>query len=667
MNPSKRNEILLAINELTASESGAIAGQDKLLEKCCDIIVQNEKYCLLWAGKRDEDGTGITPTVALTPVNIPKRDCMSLVEQVVTDMDEGNPAAQALLTGNPVICQDIKTLKNDAWREISKKTGFKSCSAWPLKYKEKEFGVINIHSDKLNSFTNEEVSFLKTVIADISLALYSQNMSHCMMVERDFNREIVNTMQALLISVSPCGKIISFNQKAEEVTGYKESEVIDSYWVDVLMAEEHRKTNQQLLSNILKGTELNANFESCLLTKNKEERYVNWHTSFRQNIEQGKLGLVLFGIDITEKRKADSDLNRAIEQWENIFSTIQDPALLVSTDFKILDANFATLAAANKTRSEVVGHKVCDILHLGRAEGAPPCPLEALLETRQSRILETELRGLNGNYLLTVSPLHNYGSSKKATLLLARDLTEEEQMKAEAMRAAQLASVGELAAGVAHEVNNPINGIINYAQIILDDPEDSMTPDLLKRIIKEGKRIASIVSNLLDFSRRHEESPENISIKTILDNCLELVMHRFKKDIILLNVSLSEDLPLVYCNSQQIQQVILNILSNARYALNERFPTQDPQKILSITGSQVEHDNKTFVRLTLTDNGPGIEQDLINRVFDPFYSSKPKGEGTGLGLSISHGLVQDNRGYLRIKSEFGTSTSLILDLPTKQS
>lgn len=667
MNFSRRNEILLAINRLMASESGEITGADTLLKKCCEIIMQNQEYCLIWAGKGDDDGKAITPLVALTSANIPDRDCMYLVEQVITDMDETNPAAKALLSGDYVVIDDVReNIESEALRDISFKTGFRSCSCWPLQYKEKKFGVINIHSEKVACFTPEEILFLRTVIADISLALYTQDMTRRMQIERDFNREMVDTMEALLISISPCGRILSFNQKAEEVTGYKESEVIDSYWVDVLMAEEHRTANQQLMSRVLKGKEEQMNFESCLLTKKKQKRFIDWHASFRQNLEQGKLGLVLFGIDITGKLQADHDLKQALSQWQNIFEAIQDPALIVSSDAIILDANPATFTAARKKRPQVIGHKICDILHLGRAQGAN-CPLEELIYKKQSRIIETELRGLHGNYLLTVSPLNMQNEGKEAALLVARDLTEEEFMKAEAMRSAQLASVGELAAGVAHEINNPINGIINYAQIVLDSPGDPDNADLLLRIKKESKRVASIVSNLLDFSRRHEESPEEVSIKTILHNCLELVNHRFKNDMILLDVQLPDNLPFVYCNSHQIQQVLLNILSNARYALNERFPGQDPEKKLIIKGSTVKHADKTFVRTILTDSGSGIEQDRIDRVFDPFYTTKTQGEGTGLGLSISHGLVHDNKGYLRINSELGVSTSLIVDLPIPEN
>jgi len=663
MNPFKRNEILLSINELSASEHDESSGPDQFLEKCCQIIMQTEEYCLIWAGKHNDDSKAITPFIALTSVKKQECECMNLVEQLAADMSEKNPVAKTLMTGTHSINQNVRlNPASNSLHEVSSKIGYRSCSAWPLKYKSKEFGVISIHSEKINYFTEEEISFLKTVIADISLALYSQDLTKAIQLERDFNRDIVNTMQALLISISPCGKILSLNQEAENVTGYKEKEVAGKYWVDVLMAEDHRKANQQLLTKVLKGEKDQMSFESCLLTKNKQNRYINWYASFRHNLDDSKLGLVLFGIDITSKLQVDKDLKQAILRWKNIFSAIQDPALIVSTDSTILDANFATFSAARKTRSEIIGHNICEILHLGRAENTI-CPLEELLQKQQSRILETELRGLYGNYLLTVSPLQVPNMDQGAALLVARDLTEEELMKAEALHSAQLASIGELAAGVAHEINNPINGIINYAQIILDAPDDPDNKNLLERIKKEGKRIASIVSNLLDFSRRHEESPEEVSIETILNNCLELVNHRLKRDIILLETKLPKDLPLVYCNSHQIQQVLLNIFSNARYALNERFSGQNPDKKLIITGSTVHHLHKPFVRLTIEDHGCGIEQDLIDRVFDPFYSSKPKGEGTGLGLSISHGLIQDNKGYLQINSELGSSTTLAIDLP----
>lgn len=662
----RRNKLLTAISELSARDD-THTDLNFLLRECCRIILEKEEFCLVWAGKRDSEGSGITPLVALTSENLPEKDCMTLVEQVITDMNDSNPAARALLSGNRVIIQDITTGPSSLiLSEMASKTGVRSCSSWPLVHKGCEYGVISIHSDHIDTFTESEVDFLALVIADISLALYSQEMRNRLEIERDFNREIINTVQAMMVSIAPCGKILSMNPKAEEVTEYSQEEVYEKYWVDVLIAPESRALCQYLVSEIIKGSSENINFQATLLTKNNKNRTIKWHASIRPDIQESKVGLVLFGIDITQQLQADLALNRAITKWENLFASIQDPALIVSNENIILDANPATFAAARKIREEVIGKKVCDILHGGRAAGAT-CPLEVQISTRKSMINEAELRGLNGNYLITLSPLAPTKGHQEATLLIARDLTEEELMKAEAMRAAQLASVGELAAGVAHEINNPINGIINYAQIILDDPLDPDNLDNLHRIIREGKRIAVIVSNLLDFARRHEDSQTPVVLQNVITNCIDLINHQLKKDSIILELDMPDTLPPIMCNSQQIQQVLLNIMSNARYALNKRYPEPNPNKRVTIKGQQIRQKEKLYIRLTITDQGTGIEHDIMDRLFDPFFSTKPSGEGTGLGLSISHGLVLENNGFLRVSSEMGRSTSLIVDLPVAEN
>jgi len=663
----RRNKLLTAISEVSATDKQQTHNDPNfLLRECCRIILEKEEFCLVWAGRKDADGTGITPLVALTSGRLPEEDCMTLVEQVVTDMNEENPAAQAILSGAPVIIQDITTGRySQGLHDMAANTGVRALSSWPLLHKGHEYGVINIHSDQANAFTEPEMDFLAIVIADISLALYSLEMRSRMEIERDFNREIVDTVQALLVSTSPCGKIVSFNAKAEEITEYAAKDVYQKYWVDVLMAPEYRSQTQNMVSEMFKGNSHNVNFQVPLITKSNQERVIKWHASIRPDSEISKVGLVLFGLDITQQLQADLALNRAISKWENLFTAIQDPALIVSSDNIILDANPATFTAARKTREAVINKKVCDILHGGRAAGAV-CPLEAQISTRKSMINEAELRGLQGNYLITLSPLAPTEGHQEATLLIARDLSEQEQMKAEAMRAAQLASVGELAAGVAHEINNPINGIINYAQIILDDPQDSDNIDNLYRIIKEGKRIAGIVSNLLDFARRHEDSQAPVPIQGIINNCVDLILHQLKKDSIILDLDVPDTLPRIMCNAQQIQQVLLNIMSNARYALNKRYPEPNPEKRITIEGRHVNQNEKPYIRLTVTDQGTGIEHDIMDRLFDPFFSTKPSGEGTGLGLSISHGLVHENKGFLRVSSEFGQSTSLIIDLPVAE-
>ena len=251
-------------------------------------------------------------------------------------------------------------------------------------------------------------------------------------------------------------------------------------------------------------------------------------------------------------------------------------------------------------------------------------------------------------------------------ILMARDITEEKIRKTEALQAGKLAAIGELAAGVAHEINNPINGIINYAQIIHDDQQIIDNPeheDLLKRIIKEGERVAVIVRNLLAFARQRDEHIDEINIQEIINDSISLMSHQFSKEGISSTMNIPHNMPHLRGNPQQLQQVFLNLLSNSRYALNERFPHSNPDKKIEITSQLVDLGGKKYIRTTLKDYGCGIDHKEISRIFDSMFSTKPAGKGTGLGLSISRDLVREHNGYLHVESKIDDHTTVTLDLP----
>lgn len=234
----------------------------------------------------------------------------------------------------------------------------------------------------------------------------------------------------------------------------------------------------------------------------------------------------------------------------------------------------------------------------------------------------------------------------------------------ELMKSGHLAAIGELAAGVAHEINNPINGIINYAQIIANKSEKgSKENEIANRIIKEGDRIANIVKNLLSFSRQKKEERLEVSIHEIFHGALELIERALQKDSIIIKVDISRELPQVAVNPQQIQQVFINIISNSRYALNKKYPQKHDDKILEISGEETMVDNQRYVRISFYDYGIGISPAVINRVMEPFFTTKSRGEGTGLGLSISQNIVNAHNGKLTIDSVEAEFTKVELILP----
>jgi signal transduction histidine kinase len=235
------------------------------------------------------------------------------------------------------------------------------------------------------------------------------------------------------------------------------------------------------------------------------------------------------------------------------------------------------------------------------------------------------------------------------------------------MHAEQLAAVGELAAGVAHEINNPINGIINYAQIIRNKSEKGgMVNDIAERMVKEGNRIARIVEGLLSFSRRRHEEKMIVSVKDILSDSLTLTTAQMRKDSIIVNIGLTENLPQIMAQAHEIEQVFINIISNARYALNKKYPEPHDDKLLEISSRLIKKDHCKYVRVTFCDHGTGIAANIIDKVRNPFFSTKTEGKRTGLGLSISHGIVENHEGKLTIESIEGQFTRINVDLPVWQ-
>lgn len=350
-----------------------------------------------------------------------------------------------------------------------------------------------------------------------------------------------------------------------------------------------------------------------------------------------------------------------------LFHSMQDPLIVVTPDGEIVDVNPAMLKVSGKNREDVVGQGICKIIHGGRWPHIK-CPLEEFLLTRSSRVEDTRLPGLDGEYSLSVIPVKKVEDGRELILLMARKLTRDEVRKVESIRTAQLAAIGELAAGVAHEVNNPINGIINFAQLLLDESDQgSEQAELLTRIVREGERIAAIIYNLLSFAREDGNDFVAVDLNEVLKESLSLVQHQLEKDGIQVSTQCYQPSCLIVGNFLQMQQVVLNLISNSRYALNERYGggAVEGKKIL-ITCAPVDLASGKCIRLVVKDEGTGIPQGILEKVFEPFFTSKPAGKGSGLGLSISYGIIKNHNGILRVNSILNRYTEMIIEIPASE-
>jgi PAS domain S-box-containing protein len=352
-----------------------------------------------------------------------------------------------------------------------------------------------------------------------------------------------------------------------------------------------------------------------------------------------------------------------------------------SSNFKLVEANSKFCEILGCDIQSVAGRDVRD-LQRPRARGerdGQTQTIAALLAGSDTGEAELMLGTAGGEArLVAVSYSTISANDERLIILLVRDLSarkgledEKEEMQRQLYQSAKLASLGELSAGVAHEINNPLNGVINFAQLLKDEPVErtEFEQQMIDGIIDEGGRIAQIVRGLLTFARHDDNEPRHVHLAEMINNSIALFGRQFEKDGVHVEIDVAPDLPPVRGDTSRLRQVVVNMISNAHHALRSKRPVEGQEKLFCITAQRVKDEmvggrHKAAAYIDFYDNGTGIRPEDIPKVFDPFFTTRRDTGGTGLGLSISFGIVREHSGKITVESEEGRFTRFRVELPT---
>jgi two-component system sensor kinase FixL len=344
-------------------------------------------------------------------------------------------------------------------------------------------------------------------------------------------------------------------------------------------------------------------------------------------------------------------------RWQAIVDTANEGIVTIDVDGRIETFNGAAEKLFGRRAADVIGANVT-VLMPEPFHSQHDGYLQRYLTTGERRIIgigrEVVGKRSDGSlFPIDLSVGEGRIGGKRFFTAVIRDITERKEMQTKLAQSERLAAVGELAAGIAHEVNNPVNTIINCAQLIRDGDAADENCTI---IIEEGERIAEIVKDLLQFARDDRDRPQPTSLHEVVQRTLRLLQEGLKRHGVRLVVDVPDDLPQVKARPQQIQQVLLNLLINAKDAL---LQGGGGERRIEIGASPHEHG----VRMVVRDNGPGVPESLGNRVFEPFVTTKRARGGTGLGLSISKSIVEGYGGTIDIASRPGEGAEFRVWLP----
>ncbi|MBI5455267.1 MAG: response regulator [Deltaproteobacteria bacterium] len=367
-------------------------------------------------------------------------------------------------------------------------------------------------------------------------------------------------------------------------------------------------------------------------------------------------------LDTLEKRADENEklfelVTKSKEEWVATFDAIQDLISIHDKDYRILKINKALARKFNSQPEDLIGSKCFELLY-NCSEPKCNCPHSRTLKTGAIADAEVDDMVFEGTYKVTTFPVYNDAGEVWASVHVARDITQEKMLREQLLHAEKLSSVGKLVAGIAHELNNPLMGIMGFSQILMDTPGDKKLDDIkdkLRKIYHESLRTAKIVQNLLTFARAKKTEREYHNVNDILKHTVELREYSLKANNIQVVLDLEDELPKTMVDLFQLQQVFINIMNNAEDAMVAR----KGKGRLEIRTRR----NRRKIEITFCDDGPGIPKEIIHKVFDPFFTTKDVGKGTGLGLSITHGIITEHGGTIDIAAAEEGGTVVTIELP----
>jgi len=337
-------------------------------------------------------------------------------------------------------------------------------------------------------------------------------------------------------------------------------------------------------------------------------------------------------------------------------ATMDQPVLILGVDAKVQYANTAAVREYGYEPSEIAGLSVDDFVvasaRLSRRQTIPPLPQDKALWIGEH--IHRRKDGTEFPAAVTLSHIRDASDKIIGLVIGIRNLTEERRVADHLGRTEKLAAIGELVAGVAHELNNPLTGISTFAQLLLEDELESEQIESVSLIKREADRAIGVIRDLLLFARKTDARDVPVDINTIVRHTVRLRALASRSSGIEVHMQLDESNPKVRGDEQKLQQVLLNLLINAESALRDA-------KVRHL--SVITRSRDGTVTIVVSDTGHGMAESVSQRVFEPFFTTKPPGEGTGLGLSVSYGIVQAHEGVISVESAPDVGTTFTISVP----
>ena len=462
--------------------------------------------------------------------------------------------------------------------------------------------------------------------------------------------DIVAALPDAVVITGADRRVLAANEAGAQLLGWQMDNVVGQLIADHLTAAERAHVAARE-DKVLAGEP--QRYETRIVNhQTAEERDVSVSSGpFRVNGEL--IGTVATLRDITDPKRAQDTLARSEARYRHLVESASDAIVTLDANGRFTTVNHAAENISGYKREELVGQWFAPMLPDDDLPKALAHFQQAL--SGETGLFESQFYRKDGE-IRTISITYSTPQKDEEVLCLIRDVTDQKMLQEQLIQSEKMSAIGQLVSGVAHELNNPLAGISAFAQLLLAEkrfPPDQRTA--AETIYSEARRASRIVQNLLTFARQHKAEKVPTAINQVLDDTLELRGYELRVRGIDVRREYDESIPETMADAHQLQQVFLNLITNAEQAMEQR---DGHHHRLTVRTRR----NADAIRIEVEDTGDGIPANLIERIFNPFFTTKPTGSGTGLGLSISLGIVREHEGRIWAENP-QTGARFVVELP----
>jgi PAS domain S-box-containing protein len=381
----------------------------------------------------------------------------------------------------------------------------------------------------------------------------------------------------------------------------------------------------------------------------------------------GRLVRVEIAANITRRKQGEEELRKGKEDWERTFAAIGDIVTIQDINHRILRANRQASEVLGVQPEELVGRICYEVFH-GGTEPCKGCPAVLTARDMTTHTAEIVHERLGKTFSVTSSPVCGPDNELISIVYIARDITALKSLEGQLHQAQKMEAIGTLAGGIAHDFNNILTPVLGYSEIIAEGlPADSPLIEPAREVVTAGKRARDLVKQILAFSRQAEQEHIPIQIHLMVREALKLLRSSLPTTIEI-RQEIDSHCGMVLADPTMIHQVVMNLCTNAYHAMRETGGVL----AVSLKEMEIEADDYItelhlkpgpYLRLEVSDTGCGMTPQVVERIFEPYFTTKVKGEGTGLGLSMVHGIVTSLGGHITVYSEPGKGTTFHVYLP----